>query len=505
MEARIDREHNAVVHRGRPTLVRPYPISIEWPSRWLAAASPPSAECRGQRLRRARLAGRTLSSVWASTGSITPRVSRSGCSRSSGCSSDIPPCAGGSPSCSWRRRAARRSTATASSMSRVEALAERINDALRRSAPIAPSSSAAAHHEPPTVFRYYRAADLCYVTSLHDGMNLVAKEFVAARDDERGVLVLEPASPGPPASSPKRSIVNPYDLEEASEALATALRMPPEEAGANGCAPMRRLVSEFNVYRWAGRMLVDAARLRQHDASRDGWAKVSNVSKERLEMKYLVARSNLEVLKRLAWSNVLLGFDYDGTLSPIVTVPAEARLRPRTRELLETVARSYPSVVISGRSQPDIMRRTRGLGLREVIGNHGLEPRQYSGPIAADVRRGSRCSRHAWPESRACSSKTRCSRSPSITITVAKSVRRGRPFWQRSAISVGPASSAASWYSTSFRSGPHIRDWRFWRLANAPGGTGSPSGRGDRRRCLRAGAARTSAHRARRTSEGISG
>ena len=47
-----------------------------------------------------------------------------------------------------------------------------------------------AHHEPPTVFRYYRAADVCYVSSLHDGMNLVAKEFVAARDDEQGVLVL---------------------------------------------------------------------------------------------------------------------------------------------------------------------------------------------------------------------------------------------------------------------------------------------------------------------------
>ena len=103
-------------------------------------------------------------------------------------------------------------------------------------------------------------------------------------------------------------------------------------------------------------------------------------------MKYPL-RETGSSLKRLAWSNVLLGFDYDGTLAPIVDIPAEARLRPRTRELLETVARSYPSVVISGRAQPDIMRRTRGLGLREVIGNHGLEPRHYSGPIAADVRR----------------------------------------------------------------------------------------------------------------------
>jgi len=104
-------------------------------------------------------------------------------------------------------------------------------------------------------------------------------------------------------------------------------------------------------------------------------------------MKYLLSPNNLEALKRLAWSNVLLGFDYDGTLAPIVDVPAEARMRSRTRQLLETVASNYPSVVISGRAQTDIMRRTRGLGLREVIGNHGLEPRHHSGPIAAEVRR----------------------------------------------------------------------------------------------------------------------
>ena len=91
--------------------------------------------------------------------------------------------AAASPSCSSRRRAARRSSATASSTS-----------ASRRSPARSTRSGGAdgyrpivllrAHHEPPTVFRYYRAADLCYVSSLHDGMNLVAKEFVAARDDE---------------------------------------------------------------------------------------------------------------------------------------------------------------------------------------------------------------------------------------------------------------------------------------------------------------------------------
>ena len=120
-----------------------------------------------------------------------------------------------------------------------------------------------AHHEPPTVFRYYRAADLCYVSSLHDGMNLVAKEFVAAREDERGVLVLSHFT-GAARELTEALIVNPYDLEEASSALAAALNMPAEEQQ-DRMRSMRTLVAEFNVYRWAGRMLVDAARLRRRE------------------------------------------------------------------------------------------------------------------------------------------------------------------------------------------------------------------------------------------------
>ena len=98
------------------------------------------------------------------------------------------------------------------------------------------------------MFRFYRAADLCYVSSLHDGMNLVAKEFVAARDDERSVLVLSQFT-GAARELAEALIVNPYDLEEASSALVMH--------------SMRAFLAEFNVYRWAGRMLVDAARLRK--------------------------------------------------------------------------------------------------------------------------------------------------------------------------------------------------------------------------------------------------
>ena len=120
-----------------------------------------------------------------------------------------------------------------------------------------------SHHEPPTVFRYYRAADLCYVSSLHDGMNLVAKEFVAARDDEQGVLVLSSFT-GAARELTEALIVNPYDLDEAAAAMSAALNMPADQQRERMRA-MRSFVAEFNVYRWAGRMLVDAARLRRRE------------------------------------------------------------------------------------------------------------------------------------------------------------------------------------------------------------------------------------------------
>ncbi len=119
----------------------------------------------------------------------------------------------------------------------------------------------AEHHEAESVYEHFRAADLCFVSSLHDGMNLVAKEFVAARDDERGVLVLSQFA-GASRELPEALIVNPYDADECAAALHLALTMPADEQRAR-MRLMRGLVAEFNVYRWAGRMLIDAAAMRQ--------------------------------------------------------------------------------------------------------------------------------------------------------------------------------------------------------------------------------------------------
>ncbi len=117
------------------------------------------------------------------------------------------------------------------------------------------------HHDAKSVYEYYRAADLCFVSSLHDGMNLVAKEFVASRDDERGVLILSQFT-GAARELPEALIVNPYDAEQCAAAILSALIMPAAEQR-DRMLLMRGLVREFNVYRWAGRMLLDAATMRR--------------------------------------------------------------------------------------------------------------------------------------------------------------------------------------------------------------------------------------------------
>jgi trehalose 6-phosphate synthase len=116
------------------------------------------------------------------------------------------------------------------------------------------------HHEPHEVYEYYRAADLCFVSSLHDGMNLVAKEFVSSREDEHGVLILSQFT-GASRELPESLVVNPYDIDQCAAALHIALTMAPVEQRGR-MRIMRGLISEFNVYRWAGRMLLDAADMR---------------------------------------------------------------------------------------------------------------------------------------------------------------------------------------------------------------------------------------------------
>ena len=260
MESRIDRESNAIIQGDRRTLVRPYPISIDWPIRWLEGV-PSVAECRESVRHELMVPPDTLLCIGVDrldyTKGIEERLSALDVllSRRPEFRGKVVFVQLAAPS---RTKIDRYQELN----ERVERLAAEIN-ARWSVGPYRPVILLRAHHEPPTVFRFYRAADLCYVSSLHDGMNLVAKEFVAARDDEQGVLILSQFT-GAARELTEALIVNPYDLDEASAAMAAALEMSPSEQAVR-MRSMRRLVSEFNVYRWAGQMLVDAAELRRRE------------------------------------------------------------------------------------------------------------------------------------------------------------------------------------------------------------------------------------------------
>jgi trehalose 6-phosphate synthase len=267
LEARIDREQQAVVQRGRSTLVRPYPISIEWPNHW-AEATPPAPECRASVIAEMGLHRDALIGVGVDRLDYTKGIEERFCAVER-LLERFPAFRGrftfiqlAAPSRTVIEAYRRLDT-------NVQACAERINQRFG-SGSYRPIVLHRAHHEPPTVYRFYKAADVCYVSSLHDGMNLVAKEFVAARDDERGVLVLSTFT-GAARELTEALLVNPYDLDEASAAMATALAMPPGEQRARMQA-MRGFLAEFNVYRWAGKMLVDAEHLRRRERFSGSWS-----------------------------------------------------------------------------------------------------------------------------------------------------------------------------------------------------------------------------------------
>src|SRR5467141_1257884 len=141
----------------------------------------------------------------------------------------------------------------------VRAEADRINKRLQaeRWRPIVLFSQ---HHSHSEFEPYYKAADFCLVTSLHDGMNLVAKEFVAAREDEDGVLILSQFT-GASRELHDALMVNPYDVNQMAEMIRRALEMPAEERHAR-MQRMRRVVREHNVYRWAAELISELAEIR---------------------------------------------------------------------------------------------------------------------------------------------------------------------------------------------------------------------------------------------------
>ena len=257
LEARVDRETFTISCGGEPTEVHRYPISIEWPLRGLSS-QPPVPECR----RAVREALKLAPDVKLGVGVDRLDYTKGILERFAAIERllEKEPAWIGKLSFLQVAAPSRASIDEYQSLdARVRAAAARIN-ARFASPGCQPIILRIEHHDSDRVYTLYRAADFCFVSSLHDGMNLVAKEFVATREDERGVLILSQFA-GAARDLPEALIVNPYDTEQCAAAVRDALVMSPDEQRAR-MRSMRALLQEFNVYRWAGRMLLDAARMR---------------------------------------------------------------------------------------------------------------------------------------------------------------------------------------------------------------------------------------------------
>jgi trehalose 6-phosphate synthase len=258
LEARIEHEHAIISVGDKETYVESYPISIEWPTAGESQAWPPVEDCRRRVVERLGLPADVSLAVGVDRFDYTKGIIE----RLNAVERFLE---------KWPQWVGRFAFVQVASPTRsmldeyhdfqvrVSRLVDRINERYSRDG-YRPVHLLAEHHEHDALLELYRAADACVVTSLHDGMNLVCKEFVAARDDEQGVLILSRFA-GAAREMSEALIVNPYHVEETADALHRAATMSRAEQRER-MASLRMNVAEFNVFRWAGRMLADAGRWR---------------------------------------------------------------------------------------------------------------------------------------------------------------------------------------------------------------------------------------------------
>jgi trehalose 6-phosphate synthase/phosphatase len=213
------------------------------------------------------------------------------------------------------------------------------------------------HLDPDELARFYRHADVALVTPLRDGMNLVAKEYVAAQVDGRGVLVLSEMA-GAAEELQEALLVNPYDQDAVADTLHRALLLPEDERRARMSA-LRDRVHRNTVGRWVDRFLTAAEARRAHTP-------IALPAADRLRHRlegWLAQRPGMALF-----------LDYDGTLTPIVRRPAHAVLSEHARELLHQAARTpnLDIAIVSGRALAEI-RELVAVPDLTYVGNHGFE------------------------------------------------------------------------------------------------------------------------------------
>ncbi len=210
---------------------------------------------------------------------------------------------------------------------------------------------------------YYRMADVAIISSVYDGMNLVAKEFVASQVDRKGVLLLSEFT-GAAEELDGAIIVNPYDIEEFSDSIKKVLELSVREKTVR-MNKLRRQVKEKDIYRWISDIL----------------SEMMLISTKKLqECCYL-----FDHVDRIPRNNIFLFLDYDGTLTPIADSPDQAVLSKKVRSMIVKLQETVPVAIISGRSIDDLKQR---VGVENIIyaGNHGAEIWNGSEHIAGQVK-----------------------------------------------------------------------------------------------------------------------
>ncbi|MDD3182327.1 MAG: trehalose-6-phosphate synthase [Alphaproteobacteria bacterium] len=258
LESHINRDQSIITVGGNATLIRPYPISIAWPPEGLADVAAADV-CRQAVCQRFALDKEIRIGVGIERFDYTKGIiDRFLAIREF--LIDYP---------EWRGKftfiqAAAPTRSQLSSYQTIQKETYEVAAAINSefgNEHYKPIILLGRHHEPQEVFELFRAADFCVVSSLHDGMNLVAKEFAATREDERGVLILSTFA-GASKELLEALLVNPYDAKGMATAMHRALMMPPEEQ-TDRMRLLREMIRDNNVYYWAAHILMDAAQLRK--------------------------------------------------------------------------------------------------------------------------------------------------------------------------------------------------------------------------------------------------
>jgi alpha,alpha-trehalose-phosphate synthase [UDP-forming] len=197
---------------------------------------------------------------------------------------------------------------------------------------------------------YYRLADVAIISSIYDGMNLVAKEFISSQADRKGILLLSEFA-GAAEELEGAILVNPYDTEDFSDSIKTVLDMKEEERKCR-IDILRRQVKEKDIYRWISDFLHETVLVRTRKTR-----KLSNI---------------FDCIKDVPRKNIFLFLDYDGTLTPIVESPDKAVISENMLSLIVKLNETIPVAIITGRSLKNIKEI---IGIEKMIyaGNQGAE------------------------------------------------------------------------------------------------------------------------------------